>query len=105
MAIAPVARLDDLITWTQPAFGMWIASADGQHLGTIERTLDGYVAMSSSGDVVGVYLSLTSAKRALLTTFPRLAPRRPGLVLLIVAVVVGVAVMAFAITAFEIYFV
>ena len=103
MAMTPVARLDDLITWTQPAFGLWIASAEAAHLGTIERTKDGYIAVSASGDVVGVYLSLTSAKHALITTFPRLAPRHPGLVLLIVAVVVGVAVMAFAITAFEIY--
>jgi len=99
MAMTPVARLDDLITWTQPAFGLWIASAEAAHLGTIERTKDGYIAVSASGDVVGMYVSLTSAKH----TFPRLAPRHPGLVLLIVAVVVGVAVMAFAITAFEIY--
>ena len=104
MAMTPVARLDDLITWTQPAFGLWIASAEGAHLGTIERTKDGYIAVAASGDVVGVYLSLTSAKHALITTFPRLAPRHPGLVLLIVTVLIAVAVMTFAVTMFEIYF-
>jgi hypothetical protein len=102
--MTPVARMDDLITWTQPAYGLWIASAKGAHLGTIERTREGYLATASSGNPVGVYVSLTSAKHALLSTFPRLAPRHPGLVLLIVTVIVAIAVLTFAVTVFEVYF-
>lgn len=104
MAVTPVARLDDIVSWTQPAFGLWIASAHGAHLGTIERTSDGYLAISASGNTVGVYPSLPSAKHALLSTFPRLAPRRPGFTLLIVTALVAIAVIIFAATVFEEYF-
>jgi hypothetical protein len=53
---------DAIVSWTQPAEELWIASAEGHVVGRIELHEDRYVAIDGRGYPIGVNGDLETAK-------------------------------------------
>ena len=50
--------------WASPQHGLWVASADGEFLGMIERNDNSYVASDRIGKSLGTFDSLADAQIA-----------------------------------------
>jgi hypothetical protein len=54
----------ELLTWSAPADGLWVASTPSAYLGMVDRSGDGFVATDSCGREVGVFGSVQEARVA-----------------------------------------
>jgi hypothetical protein len=55
----------ELVSWSSPAPGLWVAESLNTYLGMVDRNHDGFVATSHDGRDLGVYSTRAAAQRAL----------------------------------------
>ncbi|MGZ0067906.1 peptide ABC transporter permease [Microbacterium arborescens] len=57
------------ITWSTVAPGFYVASTDGEFVGSVDTSPDGhYIALDGQATPIGRYTTLREAQRSLLTT-------------------------------------
>lgn len=57
------------ITWSTVAPGFYVASTDGEFVGSVDTSSDGhYIALDGQATPIGRYATLKEAQRSLLTT-------------------------------------
>ena len=54
----------ELLTWSAPADGLWVASTPTSYLGMVDRNHDGFVATDSCGQELGVFETSQAARVA-----------------------------------------
>ena len=54
----------ELLTWSAPADGLWVASTPNSYLGMVDRNHDGFVATDSCGQELGVFGTVQAARVA-----------------------------------------